>query len=354
MGVDAKTRQHLEKMMADADRIFGRGVLQLVGRAQHEAVPVIPTGSIQLDNALGIGGVPMGRVTEIFGPESSGKTTLALHLIAEAQKAGGAAAFIDVEHALDPGYAAALGVNLDELVVSQPDHGEQALELASHMMASSALRVIVVDSVAALVPKAELEGDMGDNFVGAHARLMSQAMRKLNGSASKTQTALIFINQIREKIGVMFGSPETTTGGRALKFFSSIRLEVRRGAVIKSGDELRGHRTKIKVVKNKMAAPFREVEVDIIFGQGIAHESDLIEMGEKLGVVEKAGSWYSFNSQRLGQGRESAIEALRSNSDLRQLLNATLREKLGEQKQDAARKGPSSNQQQAAAAVAQG
>jgi recombination protein RecA len=293
------------------------------------AMDVIPTGALSVDRALGIGGFPRGRITEIFGPESSGKTTLALHAAAEAQRQGGNAAFIDVEHALDAKYAKALGVDTDNLLVSQPDYAEQALEVASSLISSHAIDLLILDSVAALVPKAELEGEMGDNFVGAHARLMSQAMRKLTGIAAKTNTCLIFINQIREKIGVMFGSPETTTGGRALKFYSSIRCDIRRLAAIKEGDAVIGNRTRVKVVKNKCAPPFRECEFDVLYGQGISLEGDLIDLGAENGVLEKAGSWFSYGGQRIGQGRDNVRQFLRETQDIRARLNEELREKLG-------------------------
>jgi recombination protein RecA len=288
-------------------------------------IEVIPTGSLAMDLALGVGGIPRGRVVEIFGPESSGKTTLTLHLIAEAQKAGGTAVFIDAEHALDPTYARRLGVDVDNLLVSQPDHGEQALEIASMLVASGSVDVVVIDSVAALVPKAELEGEMGDCFVGLHARLMSQALRKLTGAVSRTNTCLVFINQIREKIGVMFGNPETTTGGRALKFYSSVRAEVRRLAAIKEGDSVTGNRTRVKLVKNKVAAPFREAEFDLLYGEGISREGDLLDLGSTHGVLERAGSWYSYHGERIGQGRENARVFLKEHPEVRERLDAELR-----------------------------
>jgi recombination protein RecA len=292
-------------------------------------VSVISTGSISLDAALGVGGLPRGRVVEIYGPESGGKTTLTLHVIAEAQKLGGQAAFIDAEHALDPAYARKLGVDVDNLLVSQPDNGEQALEIAETLIRSNAVDIVVVDSVAALVPRAELEGDMGDPQMGLQARLMSQALRKLTAIVSKSRTCLIFINQIREKIGVMFGNPETTTGGRALKFYSSIRLDIRRIQSIKEGDRVIGSRTRGKVVKNKVAAPFREAEFDIIYGEGISREGDLIDVGVEQGVLEKSGTWISFGADRLGQGRENARQLLKENADIRNKLEAVLRKKLG-------------------------
>jgi recombination protein RecA len=290
---------------------------------------VISSGAVSLDAALGVGGFPRGRVVEIYGPESSGKTTIALQVIAEAQKQDGTAAFIDAEHALDPGYARRLGVDTDNLLVSQPDYGEQALEIAGALIASGAVDVVVVDSVAALVPKAELEGEMGDSHMGLQARLMSQALRKLSGTVSRTNTCLIFINQIREKIGVMFGNPETTTGGRALKFYASVRLDIRRIAAIKDGDSITGNRTRVKVVKNKVAAPFREAEFDILYGEGISREADLLDVGAQHGLVEKSGSWFSYKGERIGQGRDNARQFLRDNPEMRSRLDADLRTALG-------------------------
>jgi recombination protein RecA len=292
-------------------------------------VTVISSGAVSLDAALGVGGFPRGRVVEIYGPESSGKTTIALQVIAEAQKQDGTAAFIDAEHALDPGYARRLGVDTDNLLVSQPDYGEQALEIAGALIASGAVDVVVVDSVAALVPKAELEGEMGDSHMGLQARLMSQALRKLSGTVSRTNTCLIFINQIREKIGVMFGNPETTTGGRALKFYASVRLDIRRIAAIKDGDSITGNRTRVKVVKNKVAAPFREAEFDILYGEGISREADLLDVGAQHGLVEKSGSWFSYKGERIGQGRDNARRFLRDNPEMRSRLDADLRTALG-------------------------
>jgi recombination protein RecA len=292
-------------------------------------ISVISTGSISFDAALGVGGFPRGRVVEIFGPESSGKTTVALQVIAEAQKTGGMAAFVDAEHALDPAYAKKLGVDVDNLLVSQPDWGEQALEIAEALVRSNAIDVLVVDSVAALVPKAELEGEMGDSHMGLQARLMSQALRKLTGIVSKSRTCLVFINQIREKIGVMFGNPETTTGGRALKFYSSVRVDIRRIAAIKEGDVMVGSRTKIKVVKNKTAAPFREAEFDIMYGEGISREGDLVDLGVDKNMVEKSGAWYSYKGERIGQGRENAKQFLKENKDIAAKLEADLRKELG-------------------------
>jgi recombination protein RecA len=311
------------------DKQFGKGAVLQLGSRNAQPVSVISSGSISIDAALGVGGFPRGRVVEIFGPESSGKTTLALHVIAEAQAAGGCAAFIDAEHALDPSYARKLGVDIDNLLVSQPDCGEQALEITSALVSSGAIDLIVVDSVAALVPKAELEGEMGDSFMGLHARLMSQAMRKLTGALSRANTCLIFINQVREKIGVMFGNPETTTGGRALKFYSSVRVEVRRMATLKDGEQAVGNRTKVKVVKNKVASPFREAEIDILYGQGISREGDLLDLGAEQSVVEKSGAWFSFHGERLGQGRENARAFLKEHTDIRAKIDSAVRNKIG-------------------------
>ena len=316
-------------MLQQMDKQFGAGAVMRMGGRTVEPIAVISTGSISVDAALGIGGLPRGRVVEIYGPESSGKTTLALQAIAQAQAAGGTAAFIDAEHALDATYAKALGVDLDQLLISQPDHGEQALEIAASLVGSGYVDIVVIDSVAALVPKAELEGEMGDSFMGVHARLMSQAMRKLTALVSRTGTCLVFINQIREKIGVMFGTPETTTGGRALKFFSSVRIDVRRMTAIKDGDRMIGSRTKVKIVKNKLAAPFREAEVDMIFGEGISREGDLIDKGVAEGIVEKSGSWYAFGGERIGQGREAAKTFLRQDARAAIRLDSLLRERLG-------------------------
>ncbi len=311
------------------DKQFGKGSVLRLGSRNILPVSVISSGSISIDAALGVGGFPLGRVVEVFGPESSGKTTLALQVIAQAQKAGGAAAFIDAEHALDPAYARKLGVDVDNLVVSQPDYGEQALEITGALIGSGGFDVLVLDSVAALVPKAELEGEMGDSHMGLHARLMSQALRKLTGTVARTNALLIFINQVREKIGVMFGNPETTTGGRALKFYSSVRVEVRRGAAIKDGETVIGNRTKVKVVKNKVAAPFRESEVDILYGCGISREGDLLDVGVVHNVVEKSGTWFSYAGQRLGQGRDNARSFLIQNAALAARLDADLRTALG-------------------------
>ena len=332
----------LQQALLAMEKEFGKGTVLQLGSRSAVPVSVISTGSISLDAALGVGGVPRGRVVEIYGPESSGKTTLALHVIAEAQALGGVAAFIDAEHALDATYAKRLGVDTDKLIVSQPDHGEQALEVTNSLIATNVVDIIVVDSVAALVPKAELEGEMGDSFMGMHARLMSQALRKLTAALSRANACLIFINQIREKIGVVFGNPETTTGGRALKFYSSVRLEVRRVASIKDGEAVVGNRTKIKVVKNKVAAPFREVEVDILYGLGISKEGDLLDLASAQGIVEKSGSWYSFAGERIGQGRDNARTFLKDNPETRAKLDGLLREKLEltePQKQAAAKAG---------------
>ncbi len=321
---------NLANAISQIEKQYGKGsIVRLGSREVLVPVSVIPTGSVSLDAALGVGGFPRGRVIEIFGPESGGKTTMSLHVIAEAQKMGGQAAFIDAEHALDPIYARKLGVDVDNLLVSQPDNGEQALEIAEALIKSGSVDIIVVDSVAALVPKAELEGDMGDPQMGLQARLMSQALRKLTGIVSKSRTCLIFINQIREKIGVMFGNPETTTGGRALKFYASIRLDIRRIQAIKEGDKVVGSRTRGKVVKNKVAAPFREAEFDILYGEGISREGDLIDLGVDKGLIEKSGTWLSYGTERIGQGRENARIFLKENSAVRDKLEAALRKQLG-------------------------
>ena len=315
--------------LTQIEKQFGKGTVLALGSRSALPVTVIPSGSISVDAALGVGGFPRGRVMEIFGPESSGKTTLALHVIAQAQAAGGVAAFVDAEHALDPTYARKLGVDIDNLLVSQPDYGEQALEITNSLIASGVIDCVVVDSVAALVPKAELEGEMGDSFMGLHARLMSQAMRKLTGAVARANACLVFINQVREKIGVMFGNPETTTGGRALKFYSSVRVEVRRMSALKDGEVTVGNRTKIKIVKNKVAAPFREAEVDIIYGEGISREGDLLDLGAEHDIVEKSGAWFSFGGERLGQGRENARTFLKEHIDVRQKIDSAIRQKLG-------------------------
>jgi recombination protein RecA len=336
--MDEKERARaLESTLGQIEKQFGKGsILRLGSKDAIVPISVISTGSISLDSALGTGGFPRGRVCEIYGPESSGKTTIALQVIAEAQKMGGMAAFIDVEHALDPAYARKLGVDVDNLLVSQPDYGEQALEITGALIASGSIDVLVVDSVAALVPKAELDGEMGDSHVGLQARLMSQALRKLTGVVSKSKTCLIFINQIREKIGVMFGSPETTTGGRALKFYSSVRIDIRRIAAIKDGDAIVGNRTKVKVVKNKLASPFREAEFDIVYGEGISKEGDLIDLGVAQSIVEKSGSWLSYKGDRIGQGRENAKTFLKENVDMRNSIELELRKALGLVKPDPA------------------
>jgi recombination protein RecA len=319
----------VELALAQIEKQFGKGsIVRLGSREALLPIAVISTGSISFDLALGVGGVPRGRVTEVFGPESSGKTTITLQIIAEAQRAGGLAAFVDAEHALDPGYAKKLGVDVDNLLVSQPDSGEQALEITEALVRSGAIDVLVVDSVAALVPKAELDGEMGDSHMGLQARLMSQALRKLTGTVSKSRTALIFINQIREKIGVMFGNPETTTGGRALKFYSSVRIDIRRIAAVKEGDTVVGSRTKVKIVKNKVAAPFREAEFDILYGEGISREGDVLDLAVTHNVVEKSGAWYSFGGERIGQGRENTRGFLKENKDIYAKIDAELRKRL--------------------------
>jgi recombination protein RecA len=325
-GMDNKDRQKVIDMtLLQLDKQFGKGSVLRLGSRSVVSVEVIPSGSISVDAALGIGGFPRGRVVEVFGPESSGKTTLALQVIAQAQKAGGTAAFIDAEHALDAIYARKLGVDVDNLLLSQPDHGEQALEITAALVGSGAIDVAVVDSVAALVPKAELEGEMGDSHMGLQARLMSQALRKLTSVVSRTNTCLIFINQIREKIGVMFGNPETTTGGRALKFFSSVRVEIRRTASLKDGESVIGNRTRVKVVKNKLAAPFREAEFDILYGEGTSREGDLLDVGVQNSVIEKSGSWFSYRGERIGQGRDNARTFLKEHPELTLRLDADLR-----------------------------
>ncbi len=320
----------LEAALSQIERAFGKGsVMRLGQRESAVEADVVSTGSLGLDIALGIGGLPRGRVIEIYGPESSGKTTLALHIVAEAQKSGGICGFVDAEHALDPSYARKLGVNIDELLISQPDTGEQALEIADTLVRSGAVEVLVIDSVAALVPKAELEGDMGDSHMGLQARLMSQALRKLTGSISKTNCMVIFINQIRQKIGIMFGNPETTTGGNALKFYASVRLDIRRVSSLKDRDQIVGNQTRVKVVKNKMAPPFKVVDFDIMYGEGISKAGELIDLGVKANVIEKAGSWYSHGSTRIGQGREAARQYLKDNPDAAQQIANAIRENSG-------------------------
>jgi recombination protein RecA len=327
---DQKKKKALETAVTSIERQFGKGsIMRLGDEAGDLRIPSIPTGSIGLDHALGIGGVPRGRVVEIFGPESSGKTTLALHILAEAQRAGGIAAFIDAEHALDPAYARTLGVDIENLLISQPDTGEQALDIAETLVRSGAIDLVAIDSVAALVPKAEIEGEMGDSHMGLQARLMSQAMRKLTGTISKSRTSVIFINQIRMKIGIMFGNPETTPGGNALKFYSTVRMDIRKIATIKDSGEVKGSRTRVRVVKNKLAPPFRDAEFDIIYGKGISRMGELIDLGSQLGILEKSGTWYSYGEERLGQGRENSIGYLMENRELAKELYHKTREKLG-------------------------
>lgn len=316
----------LDSAILKIEKAYGKGAIMKYGDASHEPIEVIPTGCLAIDNALGIGGVPRGRIVEIYGPESSGKTTVALHVVAECQKMGGICAFIDAEHALDPTYAERLGVNLAELYISQPDSGEQALEICENLISSGAIDLVVVDSVAALTPKAEIDGEIGDNFIGLQARLMSQAMRKLTGVASKTKTSVIFINQLREKVGVMFGSPETTPGGKALKFYSSIRLDVRKVDTIKDGTDIIGNRTKVKVVKNKMAPPFKQAEFDIVYGQGISKDGTLLDMAVEYEVIDKSGAWFSYNGDKIGQGRENAKAFLKNNPEVYAEVEAKVRE----------------------------
>ncbi len=324
MPIDPERSKALEAAVAAIERQYGKGSIMRLGASEHVQITSISTGSIGLDLALGIGGIPRGRVSEIYGPESSGKTTLTLHIIAEAQRKGGVAAFIDAEHALDVNYARALGVNVEELLISQPDTGEQALEIADTLVRSGAVDVVVIDSVAALVPKAELDGDMGDVQPGAQARLMSQALRKLTANIHKSNCSMVFINQVRMKIGVMFGSPETTTGGNALKFYSSVRLDIRRIGALKNGEETIGNRTRVKVVKNKLAPPFRQVEFDIIYGRGVNAEGELIDIGTELGLVRKAGSWFSYGDERIGQGRDKAIQYLADHPDAKERLRGEI------------------------------
>ena len=326
MSENAEKKKALEVAMSQIEKQFGKGSVMKLGEFKAMEIEAIPTGALSLDIALGIGGVPRGRIIEVFGPESSGKTTLALHIVAEAQKMGGEAAFIDAEHALDPVYAKKLGVDIDNLIVSQPDTGEQALEITESLIRSGALDVIVVDSVAALVPKAEIDGDMGDSHMGLQARLMSQALRKLAGAINKSKTVLIFINQLREKIGVMFGNPETTTGGRALKFYASVRLDIRKIENIKQDGEVKGNRVRVKVIKNKVAPPFREAEFDIVYGQGISKEGNILDMAVNLDIVEKAGSWFSYDGNRIGQGRENVKKYLRENPEMLEEIEAKVRE----------------------------
>ncbi|MCH7521798.1 MAG: recombinase RecA [Candidatus Marinimicrobia bacterium] len=329
MNEQEQKKQAIESTIAYVDREFGKGSLMRMGDRAITPIDVIPTGSLALDAALGVGGIPRGRVTEIYGPESSGKTTLTLHIIAEAQQTGGYVAFIDAEHALDPAYAQNVGVDINNLLISQPDTGEQALEITEALVRSRAIDVVVIDSVAALVPKAELDGEMGDSHVGLQARLMSQALRKLTGSVSKSHTSVIFINQIREKIGVMYGSPETTPGGRALKFYTSIRLDIRRIGALKEGDVIIGNRTRVKVVKNKVAPPFKQAEFDIMYGTGISYEGDLLDIGLQADVVQKSGSWYSYGDTRMGQGRENSKQFLKDNAKLRDAMAKQVKAFLG-------------------------
>lgn len=325
----ADRKAALDMALKQIEKQFGKGSVMKLGEKTDREIQTSSSGSLALDAALGVGGYPRGRIVEIYGPESSGKTTVALHAIAEAQASGGTAAFIDAEHALDPIYAQKLGVNIDELLLSQPDTGEQALEIAEALVRSGAVDILVIDSVAALVPKAEIEGEMGDSHVGLQARLMSQALRKLSGAINKSNTIAIFINQIREKVGVMFGNPEVTPGGRALKFYSTIRLEVRRAEAIKHGTDIMGNRTKIKVVKNKVAPPFRTAEVDVMYGEGISQEGEIIDMGADLDIVQKSGSWYAYNDDRLGQGRENAKQFLKDNESIKQTIASQIRQSLG-------------------------
>jgi recombination protein RecA len=329
MSISPDKEKAVETAMVQIERQFGKGSIMKLGSSPIIDVPVISTGSLALDKALGVGGLPRGRVAEIFGPESSGKTTLALHAVAEAQKLGGIVAFIDAEHALDTSYARKLGVNCDELLVAQPDTGEQALEIADMLVRSGGLDIVVIDSVAALVPRAEIEGEMGDSHMGLQARLMSQAMRKLTGTISKTMTALIFINQIRMKIGVVFGNPETTTGGNALKFYSSVRLDIRRIGAIKDGQDIVGNRTRVRVVKNKVAPPFKEAEFDILYGEGISQTGDVLDTGVMAGVIDKSGSWYSFDGERVGQGRQNVKQFFKDNPDIFNSVLIKVKEALG-------------------------
>ncbi|MHA6484327.1 recombinase RecA [Paenibacillus sp. strain BS8-2] len=322
----ADRRAALDNALRQIEKQFGKGSIMKLGESTHMQVETVPSGSLALDIALGIGGLPRGRVIEVYGPESSGKTTVALHAIAEVQRIGGQAAFIDAEHALDPLYASKLGVNIDELLLSQPDTGEQALEIAEALVRSGAVDIIVVDSVAALVPKAEIEGDMGDSHVGLQARLMSQALRKLSGAISKSKTIAVFINQLREKVGVMFGNPETTPGGRALKFYSSVRLDVRRIETLKQGNDMVGNRTRIKVVKNKVAPPFKQAEIDIMYGEGISKEGSLIDIGVEMDIVQKSGAWFSYNGERLGQGRENAKQFLKEKTNFAAEIEKQIRD----------------------------
>lgn len=332
---DKKKDQALEQVLADIEKQFGKGAIMKLGAEETREIDVISSGSLTLDIALGVGGYPKGRIIEIYGPESSGKTTVALHAIAEVQKAGGRAAFIDAEHALDPVYARNLGVNINELLLSQPDTGEQALEICEALVRSEAVNIVVIDSVAALVPKAEIDGEMGDSHVGLQARLMSQALRKLSGTISKTNTTAIFINQLREKVGIIFGNPETTPGGRALKFYSTIRLDIRRGEQIKTGDNITGNKTNIKVVKNKVAPPFKVATVDIVYGEGISKTGELVDIGSELNIIEKSGSWFSYKGEKIGQGRENIKLYLKDNPKLANEIEAKIRDAYKKKKEKA-------------------
>ena len=329
---EKNTDKALEQVLKDIEKQFGAGAIMKLGADDHIKIDVTSSGSIGLDVALGVGGFPKGRIIEIYGPESSGKTTIALQAIAEAQKAGGRAAFIDAEHALDPVYAKSLGVDINELLLSQPDTGEQALEICDALVKSEAIDIVVIDSVAALVPQAEIDGEMGDNHIGLQARLMSQALRKLSGTLNKTNTTAIFINQLREKVGIMFGNPETTPGGRALKFYASVRLDIRRGEQIKQGEQVLGNRTNIKVVKNKVAPPFKTASVDIMYGEGVSHEGELVDVGSEIGIIDKSGAWYSYNGEKIGQGKENVKAFLKQNSDIASEIEAKIYEHYGFEK----------------------
>lgn len=335
MSKNTEKDKRLEEVLANIEKQFGKGSIMKLGEHEHQKIEVSPTGSISLDLALGVGGYPKGRIIEIYGPESSGKTTIALHAIAEVQKQGGRAAFIDAEHALDPVYASNLGVDIDELLLSQPDTGEQALEICDALVRSEALSIIVIDSVAALVPQAEIDGEIGDNQIGLQARLMSRALRKLSGSISKTQTIVIFINQLREKVGVIFGNPETTPGGKALKYYSSVRLDIRRGEQIKNNSEILGNKTNIKVVKNKVAPPFKTTTIEIIYGQGISRLGEIIDLSAEYGIIEKSGSWYAYQGNKIGQGKENVKQYLKQNKPLEIEIETKLRKKLGIDKKEA-------------------
>lgn len=335
MNKNTEKDKRLEEVLANIEKQFGKGSIMKLGEHEHQKIEVSPTGSISLDLALGVGGYPKGRIIEIYGPESSGKTTIALHAIAEVQKQGGRAAFIDAEHALDPVYASNLGVDIDELLLSQPDTGEQALEICDALVRSEALSIIVIDSVAALVPQAEIDGEIGDNQIGLQARLMSRALRKLSGSISKTQTIVIFINQLREKVGVIFGNPETTPGGKALKYYSSVRLDIRRGEQIKNNSEILGNKTNIKVVKNKVAPPFKTTTIEIIYGQGISRLGEIIDLSAEYGIIEKSGSWYAYQGNKIGQGKENVKQYLKQNKPLQIEIETKLRKKIGIDKKEA-------------------